>query len=151
MILYGRHNYDKEVSERKWIIALVLLDSHYEATGGSLYIRDMCVCVLVAQLCLTLCDPIDYTAWGSSIHGILQARILEYVTIPFSRVTSQPRDWTRVSCIAGKFFTIWAMREAHILGILAFNWRRQPHPTPVLLPGKSYEWRSLVGCSPWGR
>ena len=47
-----------------------------------------------------------------TIHGILQARILEWVTFPFSRGSSQPRDWNQVSCIAGRFFTIWATREA---------------------------------------
>ena len=56
--------------------------------------------VKVAQLCLTLCDPMDYRA-----HGILQARILEWVAVPFSRGSSQPRDRTQVSRIAGTFFT----------------------------------------------
>ena len=54
--------------------------------------------VKVAQLCLTLCDPMDYRA-----HGILQARILEWVAVPFSRGSSQPRDRTQVSHIAGGF------------------------------------------------
>ena len=58
-----------------------------------------------------LCDPIDCSLPGSS-HGILQARILEYVAISFSRGSSQPKDWTQVSCIAGRLFTDWAMREA---------------------------------------
>ena len=49
---------------------------------------------------------------GFSVHGILQARILEWVTIPFFRGHSQPRDWTWVSCTAGRFFTIWATRKA---------------------------------------
>ena len=49
---------------------------------------------------------------GSSVHGILQARILEWVAISFSRGSSPPRNWTRVSCIAGRFFTNWSMREA---------------------------------------
>ena len=62
--------------------------------------------VLVAQLCLTLYDPMDCSLPGSSIHGILQARILEWVAIPFSRASSQPRDQTLVSCSAGRFFTI---------------------------------------------
>ena len=56
--------------------------------------------VKVAQLCPTLCDPMDY-----AFHGILQARILEWVAFPFSRGSSQPRDQTQVSCIAGGFFT----------------------------------------------
>ena len=50
----------------------------------------------------------DYNSPGSSVHGIIQARVLEWVAIPFSRGSSQPRDRTRVSCIAGKFFTLWA-------------------------------------------
>ena len=56
--------------------------------------------------CLTFCDPMDCSQPGSSVHGILQARILERVAIPFSRGSFQPRDQTQVSCIAGRFFTI---------------------------------------------
>ena len=63
--------------------------------------------VKVAQSCLMVCDPMD-----STVHGILQARILEWVTFPFSRGSSQPRNQTRVSCIAGGFFTNWAIGEA---------------------------------------
>ena len=69
--------------------------------------RESQLCVKVAQLCLTLCDPMDYTA-----HGILQDRILEWVAIPFSRGSVKPRDWTRVSQIAGGFFTSWATRKS---------------------------------------
>ena len=64
--------------------------------------------VKVAQSCLTLCDPKDCT-----VHGILQARILEWVAFPFSRGSSQPRERTQVSRIAGRFFTSWATREAY--------------------------------------
>ena len=64
-------------------------------------------------MCLTLRDPMDYSLLGSSVHGILQARILEWVAIPFSRRSSWPKDQTQVSCIAGKFFTIWDIREVH--------------------------------------
>ena len=70
--------------------------------------------MLVTQLCLTLCDPMDYSPPGSSVDGILQARILEWVAIRFSRGSSQSRDWTLVSCIAGRFFTIWATRESRL-------------------------------------
>ena len=70
------------------------------------------VCVLVTQSCLTVCSPTDYNPPGSSVHGILQVRILEWVAFPFSRGPSPPRDGTRVSRIAGIFFTIWATREA---------------------------------------
>ena len=54
-----------------------------------------------------LCNPVDYT-----VHGILQASILEWVAFPFSRGSSQPRNRTQVSCIAGRFFTSWVTREA---------------------------------------
>ena len=60
--------------------------------------------VLVTQSCLTLCDPMDYSPPGSSIHGIIQASI-EWVAIPFSRVSSQLRDQTWVSCTAGGLLT----------------------------------------------
>ena len=62
--------------------------------------------VSVTQSCLTLCDRMDCSLSGSSVHGILQAGILEHA-IPFLGGPSQPRDWTWVSCIAGRFFTIW--------------------------------------------
>ena len=68
----------------------------------------VCVCVLVAQLCLTLCNPTDYSPPGFSVHGILQARILEWIAIPFSKRTSHLRDQTLVSLITGRFFTVWA-------------------------------------------
>ena len=66
----------------------------------------------VAQSCPTLCDPMDCSPPGSSVHGILQARILKWVAIPFSKGSSQPRDWTQVSRTTGGSFTIWATREA---------------------------------------
>ena len=57
--------------------------------------------MLVAQSCPSLCNPVDCNLPGSSVHGILQARILEWVTIPFSREPSWPRDWTWVSLYFG--------------------------------------------------
>ena len=74
----------------------------------------MCECVLVTQSCLTPCDPLDCSPPDYSIHRILQARMLEQVAIPFPKGSSQPRDQTSVSCIAGRFFTVWVTREAHI-------------------------------------
>ena len=64
--------------------------------------------VLVAQSCPTLCDPIDCS---SSVHGISQAKIQEWVAMPFSRETSWPRDQTWVSWTAGGLFTIWATKD----------------------------------------
>ena len=68
--------------------------------------------MLVAQSCPTLCDPLDCSPPGSSVHGILQARILEWVAMPFSRGSSQPRDQTQISYIAGRFFTVQATWES---------------------------------------
>ena len=62
--------------------------------------------VLIIQLCLTVCNSMDCSPQGSSVHGILQARIMEWIAILFSRGSSRPRDQTQVSCIAGRFFTI---------------------------------------------
>ena len=64
----------------------------------------------ITQSHLTLCDPMDCSLLGSSIHGIFQARLLEWVAISFSR-SSQPRDWTQVSHTVGRCFTVWATRE----------------------------------------
>ena len=89
--------------------------------------------VLVVQLCPTLCDPMDCGLPGSSVHGILQARILEWVAIPFSGGSSQPRDGARVSCLAGRFFTIWAKGKTH-------RWWLQPQNLKMLDPWKkSYD------------
>ena len=79
--------------------------------------------VKVIQSCPTLCDPMVYT-----VHGILQARILEWVAIPFSRGSSQPRDQPQVSRIAGRFFTSWATRDAQEY------WSGSPISSPADLP-----------------
>ena len=70
----------------------------------------MCIymCVLAAQSCLTLCNPTDCNLPGSCVRGILQARILGWVAIFFSRRSPWPKGWTQVSCVAGRFFTLWA-------------------------------------------
>ena len=74
----------------------------------------------VAQSCPTLCDPMDCSRSGSSVHGIFQARVLEWVAISFSTGSSQPRDQTWVSCIAGRHFTVWATREALYILVVHF-------------------------------
>ena len=65
----------------------------------------------VAQSCPTLCNPVDCSLPGSSVQGILQARILEWIAISFSRGSSWPRDWTQVSRIGGRCFNLWATRD----------------------------------------
>ena len=96
--------------------------------------------------CVWLCDPMDCT-----VHGILQAGILEWVAFPFSKGSSQPRDWTQVSCIAGEFFPSWATREAQEY------WNGYPIASPVDLPDPGIELGSLAlqaDCLPtefWGK
>ena len=88
---------------------------HLQNNSGNLHpilLSRYFVCVLVTQLCPTLCNPMDCSPPGSSVHGIFQARILEWVAIFFSRGSSWPKDWTWVSCTAGRFFAIWATRAA---------------------------------------
>ena len=84
----------------------------------------MYVCMLVAQSYPTLCDPINCSPPGSSVHVILQAKILEWVASPFFRGSSSPRDPTRISCIVHGFFTIWAIREAPTSKELIHIWVR---------------------------
>ena len=101
-----------------------------------LFFRPYIVCmgsVSVTQLCLTLCDPMDYNPPGSSVHGILQAKILEWVAIPFARGSSWSRDQTQISCIAGRFFIIWATREVPEGYLVKLGVRFLPWPN-VLLP-----------------
>ena len=76
---------------------------------------------LVTQACLNLGDPMDCILPGSYIHGISQARILEWVAISFSRGSCPPRGWTHVSCIVGRLFTIWATTDYQRTIILPNN------------------------------
>ena len=99
-------------------------------SGSSWFTYCWSLKVKITQSCPTLCNPMDYI-----VHGILQARILEWVAIPFSRGSSQPRDWMRVSGIAGRFFTSWATREAQEY------WSGLPIPSLADLPSPG---RSLV-------
>ena len=82
---------------------MVQLSHPYMTTG-----KPIVVTVLVTQLRPTLCDPTGCSLPGSSVYGILQARILEWIVIPFSRGSFQSRNWAQVSCVAGRFFTVWA-------------------------------------------
>ena len=154
------------------------------------------VLCLVAQSCSILCDHMDCSLPGSSVHGdslgkntrggchvLLQGivptqgsnpgllhyrqilyhlshqgspRILECVAHSFSMGSSRPRDRTRVSCIAGRFFTSCATREVcewsswyFIVLSHIFPWRRKWQATPVFLPGEFYGQRSLAGYSQW--
>ena len=83
----------------------------------------------VAQSCLTLWDPMDCSLPGSSVHGILKARVLQWVAISFSRGSFQTRDRTWVSCIASGHFTVWATRE-----VIHFK-----HTANIILNGEKHK------------
>ena len=109
---------------------------------GDCFALSVCTRTKSSQSCPPRHNPMDCSPPGSSVHGILQARILEWVIISFSRRSSQLRNQTtslKSLVLAGVFFTTSAIWR-----------RRRRHPTPVLLPGKSRGQGSLVGCSPWG-
>ena len=100
----------------------------------------------VIQSCPSLCSPLDYySPRGSSVHGISQSRILEYVVMLFSRGSSQPRDWTHISCIsciAGRFFTTSTTWEAHFLCLVPNESQKgknaQVTQSTFLLPRKGW-------------
>ena len=98
---------------------------------------------LCARACMWLvvsdCGPTDCSPPGSSVHGILQERGLEWVAIPFARGSSWPRDQTRVSCIAGRFFTIWATVPLYRLTDVAV-W---------VLIQKAWDLWDLIGMQKW--
>ena len=91
------------------IIAKINQDCTYKSP--SLVPSTLCCC-LVAKLCLTLCDPMDCSLPGSSVHGISQAKILEGVATSFSWGSSWPIDQTRVSCTGRRILYHWSTREA---------------------------------------
>ena len=93
-----------------WIWEIMLCDTQLEGLVGTAVPQGLLILGEVARLCPTLCDPVDCSLPGFSVLGILQARILEWVTISFSRGSSRPRDGTQVSRIGGRRFNLWATR-----------------------------------------
>ena len=88
----------------------------------------------VTQLCPTLCDPMGCSLSSSSVNGIFQARVLEWIAISFSKGSFRPRNRTQVSCIAGRRFTVWAIREVTIPRpqLQSLHWGHLRHwPTPM--------------------
>ena len=99
------HPYDSVLAKLLYHRLSVPLAPPFKQTSGKFSLTSAVLC-LVAQSCQTLCNPIDCSPPGSPVHGILQARILEWVAVPSSRRSFPPRDRTQVSRIAGGFFTI---------------------------------------------
>ena len=102
---------------------------HFRGMGNKTVFANPCwwnvkMEVLVAQSCPTLCDPMDHNPPGSTVQWILQARILEWVAIPFSRGSSHTRDQTQVSYIAREFFTAWTTRTKKMTRYtLSMDWK----------------------------
>ena len=109
------------VWERKWFACRLWMGAAVLTVYlcSPLFLHSICSAALVAQLCLTLSTPMDYSMPGSSAHGIFQAKILEWVPLP-SPGSFGPRDWTQVSHIAGRSFTIWATREVPVFALKLF-------------------------------
>ena len=115
-------------------------------------------------MCPTLCNPMDCSPPGSSVHEIFQARILEWVAICFSRESSNPgiepgspslQADSLPTELQGKPMVVKRLpairRPGFDLWVEKIPWRSKWQPTPVSLPGKSHGQRRLVSCSPWGR
>ena len=100
--------------------------------------------IVSCQSCPTLCSPMDYSLPCSFIHWSLQARILEWVAIPFSRGLSWCRDQTQVSSIAGSFFSIWATRVQNSTCVLGSHWyiKKEKWITPFRL--SVFSWMGIV-------
>ena len=127
---------------------------------GSVKVR--CCCCLVTKSCSTLCDHTDCSPPGSCIHGIFQARILQWVAIAFSRVSFQLRDWICISCLAGRSFTIeapgkplshmWAAAAKSLqCPILCYPIDGSPpvFAVPGILQARILEWVAISFSSAW--
>ena len=119
----------------------------------------MYLCAKLPQSCLTLCNPMDCSPPGSSVHGILQARILERVAMPSSRGSSRPRDWSSSlmsPALAGGFFTssaTWEEKEmATYSSILAWRIPGTEEPGGLLSMGLhrvGHDWSDLAAAATW--
>ena len=112
----------------------------------------------LTQSCLTLCDAMDYSLSGASVHGIIAARILERVSISFSRGSSHPRDQTHISCIgkqilprwpSGKESTCQCRRLKFDLWVREIPWRRKWQPTQVSCLGNPMDRRAWWATVQW--
>ena len=119
-----------DLNQFSWKI--VWCNENWHGFGARLTRITACCAMLSHFSCVWLCDPMDCSLPSSSVHGIFQARILEWVAISFSRRSSQPRNWTQVSHIVGRCFTVWATRASiYILPMSVFmpSWIVTDWPT----------------------
>ena len=114
-VIYSFYKWEKWV--REWLMQVHKAQSQ---TPNMVLLSIVCALLLVINCSVaahSFLDPMDCSPPGFCIHEILQSRILESVAISFSREASQPRDRTHVSCFAGRFFTIWAIREVSVCAL----------------------------------
>ena len=133
-----------------------VIQAYYKSSN----VRFECIACMhassVTQSSPSLCDPMDCSLTGSSVHGILQARILEWVAIPSSRGSSRSRDWTcvsSISCIAGGFFTSEAPGKAlEYIAFQYFSWLQGPLPTLpwFVSPPKFMWWNQMPNVMVFG-
>ena len=118
----GERKRNERKREGKWFAlgAVTTVDGDIKQHGILWLQRLTC---LIPKSCPTLCNPMDRSLPGSSVHGISQARILEWVANSFSRGSFQPRDYTCVSCVGRRILYFWATREACIVWDLDINLR----------------------------
>ena len=118
------HHNQRKPSERQW-----------RPNAGKNKHKWINCCCLVSKWCPTLCDPMDYSLTGSSVHGILQARILQWVAISFSRGSSWPRDQTHISCIGRQI--LYHLRATWEAQINKQNyWKTKQNGSPKGIIGK---------------
>ena len=118
-------------------------DIYSQKSCGTLLCTSLSLSLKVTQLRPTLCDPTGCSLPGSSVYGILQARILEWIVIPFSRGSFQSRNRAQVSCVAGRFFTVWATGKTNQgSNPTSLHWKHRVLNTR--LSGKSWHWSSLT-------
>ena len=123
---------------------------------------NICYCCSVTHSCQILCEPMDYSLPDLSVHGIIPGRILEWIAISSSRVSSQPKVESEpplAPALPGRFWWLSSKQSAcqcRSHRRLGFNpwvrkipWRRKWQSTPVVFPGRSHGQRSLAGYSPW--
>ena len=109
------------------ILFTLICPSKGERLHSAIILGSLCMRAKLLQLCPTICDPVDYSPPGSSVHGIFQARILEWVAISFSRRSSRPRDQTQISCVPfmGRWipshYTTWETLSPHIRNYRQFT------------------------------
>ena len=127
----------------------------FEEFTLSILFPDPLMWVKVTQLCPTICDPMACSPSGSSVHGLLQARILKWVAISFSRRSSPPRDWTWVSCLAAAAAakslqscpTLWDPIDGAHQASPSLGFSRQEHWSGLPFPSPMHESESEVSQS----